>query len=96
MTQQWPSESGHLENPGYDVAHVMPGSLRVREYRLPRRTVLWLSRRSAGEGVTMTSDQFAAALRILVGEAEDAGLELPELIAVLREQADTMQQCVDE
>ena len=31
-----------------------------------------------------------------VGEAEDAELELPELIAVLREQADAMQMCVDE
>ena len=31
----------------------------------------------------MTSDQFAEALRILVGEAEDAGLDLPAMIEVL-------------
>ena len=43
----------------------------------------------------MTADEFAEALRALVGEAEDAGLELPALIEALREQ-DTMQQCVDE
>ena len=44
----------------------------------------------------MTADQFAAALARLVGEAEDAGLELPALIEALREQADAMQTCVDE
>ena len=44
----------------------------------------------------MTVDQFAEALRELVGEAEDAGLELPALIEALREQADAMQTCVDE
>ena len=41
-------------------------------------------------------DQFAEALRELVGEAEDAGLELPALIKALREQADAMQTYVDE
>ena len=44
----------------------------------------------------MTAAEFAAALGRLVGEAEDAGLELPELISALREQTDAMQQCVDE
>ena len=44
----------------------------------------------------MPTAEFAEALSRLVGEAEDAGLELPKLIAVLREQADAMQQCVDE
>ena len=48
------------------------------------------------EGAAMPADEFAEALRALVGEAEDAGLELPALIEALREQADTMQQCVDE
>ena len=44
----------------------------------------------------MTADQFAEALCELVGEAEDAGLELPALIETLREQADAMQVSVDE
>ena len=44
----------------------------------------------------MTTAEFAAALSRLVGEAEDAGLELLELIAALREQVDAMQMCVDE
>ena len=44
----------------------------------------------------MTSGEFTEKLRDLVGEAEDAGLELPALIEVLREQADMMQQGVDE
>ena len=44
----------------------------------------------------MTSDEFAEKLRDLVGETENAGLELPELIAALREQADTMQEVVEE
>ena len=44
----------------------------------------------------MTIEQFADDLRELVGQAEDAGLELPELIAALIEQADAMQVSVDE
>ena len=44
----------------------------------------------------MTRDEFAERLRDFAGEAEDAGLELPALIEALREQADAMQQCVDE
>ena len=50
----------------------------------------------ADEGLAMTHDQFAEALRDLVGEGEDAGLPLPALIAALRVQADTMQECEDE
>ena len=41
----------------------------------------------------MTQDEFAEALRRLVGEAEDAGLELPQLIAVLEDQTDAMREC---
>ena len=44
----------------------------------------------------MTSDEFADQLRDLVGEAEDVGLELPELIAVLPAQAEAMQISGDE
>ena len=38
----------------------------------------------------MTEDQFAEALCQLVGEAEDAGLELPQIITVLVEQIEAM------
>ena len=38
----------------------------------------------------MTQDEFAEALRHLIGEAEDAGLELPQLIAALEDQTDAM------
>ena len=44
----------------------------------------------------MTRDEFAEALAALVAKAEDAGLDLPAMIAALRDQADAMQQCVDE
>ena len=39
----------------------------------------------------MTQEALAERLRQLVGEAEDAGLELPEMIAMLRDQAEAMQ-----
>ena len=38
----------------------------------------------------MTSDEFAEALRQLVAEAEDAGLELPVMIEALEEQSEAM------
>jgi len=44
----------------------------------------------------MTSDEFADKLRDLGGEAEDAGLDLPELIAVLPAQDEAMQISSDE
>lgn len=44
----------------------------------------------------MTQEQFAERLRQLVGEAEDAGLELPEMIEVLRDQAEAMQLAYEE
>jgi hypothetical protein len=44
----------------------------------------------------MTSDQFAATLRQLVGEAEDAGLGLPETIAALEERAAAMREAPTE
>ena len=43
----------------------------------------------------MTIEQFADDLRELIGQAEDAGLELPELIKALREQANAMQASID-
>lgn len=46
--------------------------------------------------VAMTQEEFAERLRRLVGEAEDAGLELPEMIAVLRGQAEAMQTAYEE
>ena len=50
----------------------------------------------ASEGVSMTHDEFVQALRELVDEAEEARLELPPLIAALREQADALQDVVEE
>ena len=44
----------------------------------------------------MTADEFAEALRALVGEAEDAGLELPALIEVLQDQLDAMEEAMAE
>jgi hypothetical protein len=44
----------------------------------------------------MTPDEFAEALRRLVSAAENEGLELPEMIAALEDQAEAMQLCVDE
>ena len=44
----------------------------------------------------MTQEEFAERLRRLVGEAEDAGLELPAMIAVLRDQAEAMQSAYDQ
>lgn len=39
----------------------------------------------------MTQEELAERLRQLVGEAEDAGLALPEMIEVLKDQAEVMQ-----
>ena len=44
----------------------------------------------------MTPDDFAERLRQLVGDAEAAGLSLPELIEVLKNQAEAMQSAYDE
>ena len=44
----------------------------------------------------MTADEFAEELRALVGDAEDAGLELPALIAVLADQLDAMEEAMAE
>ena len=44
----------------------------------------------------MSQDEFAEALRRLVTEAEESGLSLPAMIEVLRDQADAMQQAVEE
>ena len=44
----------------------------------------------------MTADELADRLRDLVGEAEDAGLELPDMIEVLKDQAEAMQSAYDE
>jgi hypothetical protein len=44
----------------------------------------------------MTQDEFAERVRQLVGEAEDAGLELPAMIAVLEDQAEAMQIAYEE
>lgn len=44
----------------------------------------------------MTQEEFAERLRRLVGEAEDAGLELPAMIEALREQAEAMQIAYEE
>ena len=40
----------------------------------------------------MNHDDFAEAISRLVGEAEDAGLEWQQVIAVLQEQADAMRE----
>ena len=44
----------------------------------------------------MTQEEFAERLRRLVGEAEDAGLELPAMIEALREQAEAMKIAYEE
>ena len=44
----------------------------------------------------MTSDEFAEKLQDLVGEAEYAGLELPQLIEVLADQLDAMEEALTE
>ena len=44
----------------------------------------------------MTQKELAERLRRLVDEAEDAGLELPEMIAMLRDQAEAMQSAYEE
>ena len=44
----------------------------------------------------MTQDEFADAHRQLIGEAEDAGLELPQLIEVLQDQIDAMEEVMAE
>lgn len=44
----------------------------------------------------MTSDQFAAALRILVAEAEDAGLDPREILAELEGMAEAMRLTIEE
>ena len=44
----------------------------------------------------MTEDQFAEVLCQLVGEAEDAGLELPQIITVLVEQIEAMRAVLAE
>lgn len=44
----------------------------------------------------MTQEEFAERLRQLVGEAEDAGLELPQMIEVLKDQAEAMQLAYEE
>ena len=48
------------------------------------------------EGAAMTADEFAEELRALVGDAEDAGLELPALIAVLADQLDAIEEAMAE
>ena len=42
---------------------------------------------------TLTAGEFADALRRLVGEAEDAGLERPAMIAALEDQAWARREC---
>ena len=44
----------------------------------------------------MAAAEFADLRNRLVGEAEDAGLGLPELIEVLKDQAEAMQSSGDE
>ena len=44
----------------------------------------------------MTPDEFAEALRRLIGEGEYAGLELPQMIAVMEEQIDAMEEAIAE
>ena len=44
----------------------------------------------------MSQEEFAERVRQLVGEAEDAGLELPALIGVLKDQAEAMQIAYEE
>lgn len=44
----------------------------------------------------MTQEELAERLRHLVAEAEHAGLGLPEMIAVLRDQAEAMQIAYEE
>ncbi len=44
----------------------------------------------------MTSDQFAASLSRLVGEAEDAGLDPQQILAEIEGMAEAMRVCVEE
>ncbi|MGE3292327.1 MAG: hypothetical protein AB7O95_13185 [Geminicoccaceae bacterium] len=44
----------------------------------------------------MTKEEFSERVRQLVGEAEDAGLELPAMIKVLKDQAEAMQVAYEE
>ena len=44
----------------------------------------------------MSQEEFAERVRQLVGDAEDAGLELPALIEVLEDQAEAMQIAYEE
>ena len=44
----------------------------------------------------MTSDEFAEALRHLVGEAEDAGLDPQEILAELEGMVAAMRLCMEE
>jgi hypothetical protein len=44
----------------------------------------------------ITQEEFAQRLRQLVGEAEDAGLALPQMIEVLEGQAEAMQLAYEE
>ena len=44
----------------------------------------------------MSQGDFAERLRELVGEAEDAGLHRPEMIADLEEMAQAMRECAAE
>ena len=44
----------------------------------------------------MSQEEFAERVRQLVGEAEDAGLELPAMIEVLKDQAEAMQIAYEE
>ena len=48
------------------------------------------------EGAATTADEFAKKLRAFVGEAEDAGLELPAMIEVLQDQLDAMEEALAE
>ena len=43
----------------------------------------------------MTQDEFAEALRRLVGYGDDEGLDRETLLAVIEEQAAAMRQCDD-